>query len=111
MVRYQDSFNLHEGSLSPDQQRRLDLLLARKRLGTAAKALGGAPSSVVFQKLLQANSHEHGLGAAFIILRDYIFAEKTHPFKSANECVCNLQLKLFIGFRPATKPQCSYSSP
>lgn len=38
--------------ISPDQQRRLDFLLDRKRLYTKAQALGGAPPSVVFQKSL-----------------------------------------------------------
>jgi Leucine Rich repeat len=59
-----------------DQRRRFGLLLERKRLVTAAQALGDAPASVVFEKLVKTNAHEHGLSATFLILRDHIFAEE-----------------------------------
>jgi hypothetical protein len=59
-----------------DDKDRLNSLLDRKRLCTAAQALGGAHVSVVFAQLVQCNSHDHGLSATFLILRDYIFAEQ-----------------------------------
>ena len=62
--------------LNTDLPRRLDLLLERNCLVTEAQALGDAPASVVFEKLVEANAHEHGLSATFLILRDYIFAEQ-----------------------------------
>jgi hypothetical protein len=74
-------------SFSSNQLRRLDLLLDRKRLCTEAKALRGSPPSVVFRKLVQANAHEHGLSAAFVILRDYIFAEQQKARSSVEQKV------------------------
>lgn len=67
-------------ALSEEQQHILDLLLDRKRLCTHALELldgSGSPPQLleVFQMLLQANAHEHGLSASFVILRDYMFAE------------------------------------
>ena len=82
-----DSCEVGGNHLHLDQLHRLDLLLDRKRLHTEAQALGGAPVTVVFQKLLQANSHEHGLSAAFVILRDhpsYDFAEQLQHTSSSN---------------------------
>jgi hypothetical protein len=71
--------------LSPEQHRRLDLLFDRKRLHTEAQALGSAPFSVVFQKLLQVNTHEQGLSASFVILSRHIFAEKQHKSSSGEQ--------------------------
>jgi Leucine Rich repeat len=57
--------------LNPDQRLRLDMLLDRKRLVSAATALGGAPFSVLFRFVKeQAHGHEHGLGAIFMILQN-----------------------------------------
>jgi hypothetical protein len=78
------------GYLTLYQQYQLDLLLDRNRLH--ANALG-APSSVVFEKLVQANSHDHGLSASFVILRDYIFAEQhcCMPRNSSCKQDCGMQ--------------------
>jgi Ran GTPase-activating protein (RanGAP) involved in mRNA processing and transport len=57
--------------LNPDEQRRLDLLLDRKRLCTAAQALAGSSFSVLFQFVEeQAHCHEHGLSAILVILQN-----------------------------------------
>jgi Leucine Rich repeat len=59
------------GILDPDQQRRLDLVLERKRLCTTAQALAGSSFSVLFQFVEEhAHGHEHGLGAIFVILQN-----------------------------------------
>jgi Leucine Rich repeat len=59
-----------EGSLNPDQRRRLDLLLDRKRLVKAAQALAGSTFPVLFQFVEKAHRHENGLGAIFVILQN-----------------------------------------
>jgi hypothetical protein len=80
-----DRLEVDENVLSSDHQHRLNLLLDRKRLYNEAQALGGAPSAVVFEKLVQANFHEHGLSASFVILRDYIFADQQTSARSEGE--------------------------
>jgi Leucine Rich repeat len=55
-------------TLNPDQQRRLELLLERKCLCTAAQARAGSSFPVLFRVVEVAHRHEHGLGAIFVIL-------------------------------------------
>jgi hypothetical protein len=68
-----------------EQSRRLDLLFDRKRLDTEAQALGSSPPSVVFQKLIQVNSHEQGLSASFVILCDYFLPSSTSQAQGASK--------------------------
>jgi Ran GTPase-activating protein (RanGAP) involved in mRNA processing and transport len=67
-----DRLLLTEDILSPpDQRRRLELLLDRKRLCCKAATLAGAPFSVLISFVLdQAHGHEHGLSAIFLILQN-----------------------------------------
>jgi hypothetical protein len=65
-----DSVDVDEDILSSDQQRRLDLLLDRKRLVTKAQALGGSTFPVLFRFVEEARCHEQGLGAIFVILQN-----------------------------------------
>jgi hypothetical protein len=72
-----DDIWLGEHFLSSDQRRRLNLLLGRKRLCTAAQTLAGSNFAVLFRFVEKAHRHEHGLGATvFMILQndgDYCF--------------------------------------
>jgi Ran GTPase-activating protein (RanGAP) involved in mRNA processing and transport len=65
-----DSINVGVMTLCPDDQRRLDLLLDRKRLCTEASALAGSAFSVLFRAMEDAHRHEHGLSAIFLILQN-----------------------------------------
>jgi hypothetical protein len=58
------------GDLLAYHQHQLDLLYARKRLGTAAQALAGSSFSVLFRAVEEAHHHEHGLSAIFVILQN-----------------------------------------
>jgi hypothetical protein len=54
-----------------DEPHRLDLLLDRKRLCTAAQALAGSSFSILFQFVEeQGHRHEHGLSAILVILQN-----------------------------------------
>jgi hypothetical protein len=56
--------------LSPDQRRRLNLILNRKRQCTTAQALAGSTFSVLFPAVEEAHGHEYGLSAIFVILQN-----------------------------------------
>jgi hypothetical protein len=57
--------------VDPDQRHRLDLLLERKRLVTAAQALAGSYFSDLFRFVEEeAHSHEHGMSAILVVLQN-----------------------------------------
>jgi Leucine Rich repeat len=57
-------------TLNQDQERRLTLLLDRKRLCTEAQALAGTDFSAMFRFVEKAHRHEHGLSAIFVMLQN-----------------------------------------
>jgi hypothetical protein len=62
---------MRASTISPEQQGQQDLLLDRKRLCTAAQALGDAPFSVLFRFVEeQVHRHEPGLSAIFAMLQN-----------------------------------------
>jgi hypothetical protein len=66
-----DDISVGEHVLSPDQHRRMELLLDRKRLCTAVQVLAGSPCSVLFRFVEeQAHRVEHALSAIPVILQN-----------------------------------------
>jgi hypothetical protein len=77
----------------------VNLILDRKRWYTQAKALmagSSLPPSVIFEKLVQANTHEHGTSAAFVILRDYIFATQNNTSSSSTSSATATDQKVVV---------------